>query len=88
MLIWNVLITWLMLVVSAAAYSPSLFESHCPACGGILRGYERLELLCQIGDRFIGWQTIRCTHCSQQQTTLGITRDRRTVLYQTHPVLT
>ncbi len=57
MLIWNVLVTWFLLVVSAAAFSPSLFESHCPVCGGVLHAYGRLEFLCQIGV-FGGDQTV------------------------------
>lgn len=88
MLMWNALIAWFFLVVTAAAYSPSTFESRCPRCGGPVHADGPLELLCEVGDRFLGWQTFRCARCPFRQTTLALARNRRAVLYQTHSVLT
>jgi phage FluMu protein Com len=86
MLVWNWIAAWLLLIIALVEYGPSAFEERCPRCGNSMVAAGRLEFLIQYANRYWGWRTFRCTHCSFQQTQLSVSRDRRVVVYQTHPV--
>ncbi len=93
MLVWNGFMGWCLLILALVGLDPALFERyrphyghHCPRCGYALQARGRLELLSQRADRYVGWRTFRCNHCSYQQTGLAISRDPCLVVYQTHRV--
>ncbi len=87
MLVWIWIAAWCLLIVALFEYGPSVFDKRCPQCGNTVEARSRLELLMQRGDRYWGWRTFRCTHCSYQHTRLAYSSDPRVVVYQTHVVL-
>ncbi len=86
MLVWNGFAAAGLLLLALVGLDPTLFEKRCPRCSQTMQAGGRLELLARRANRYIGWRTFRCLHCSYEQAGLAISRDPRGVVNQTHRV--